>query len=65
MISLIGMFKILSSSVTISTVQFVRAFPRGTLAVCTRLMPFRLNLGCGLSFKMNTMSATKKNGHDI
>lgn len=61
MISLMGIWSTLSSRVIISTVQPVRAFPSGTLAVWIRLIPCLRKRGWDLSFTINTMSAANKN----
>ena len=58
-ISLIGMCRIRSSSVWMSTVVPVSARPRATLAVWIRFKPSRRKRGWGLSLTMNTMSAAK------
>ncbi len=59
--SLIGMARMRSSSVWISTVHPVSALDRGTCAVYTRSIPSRRKRPCGLSFTMNTISAVKRN----
>lgn len=58
--SLIGMCKIRSSSVVMSTVYWVKARPSGTCAIKIRFVPSLRKRGCGLSFTMNTMSAVRR-----
>ena len=55
--SVMGMWRIRSSSVWMSMVQPVRAWLKEMVAVWYRLTPSRLNDGCSLSFTTNTMSA--------
>mmetsp|Transcript_22161 Transcript_22161/g.77672 ORF Transcript_22161/g.77672 Transcript_22161/m.77672 type:complete len:218 (-) Transcript_22161:413-1066(-) len=55
--SLQGMESVRPSSVATSTTQSVKASRRVTRALCTRLLPSRLNRGCGFSATTNAMSA--------